>query len=337
MKKIISLTVSLLCFGTIFAQEESTQIEAFQQEESMQTEALKRQQEQASTLNEIKELLISAQKSKNGTKWDARLIDAKEVVWVRPENGKWKRIKTDGVISNVRGKKDDWMEFIGILPLKDGDRIDTGKRSSTAQIILDRKNIFAIGQNTIIEIKSFSHNNTIIALRKGSVIGSLGEIKQSGKKFTIVTPNAYISIKNGKFCVKYKPSKTNPVTKIGIFEDSAATVTKLDNGVSAKEIELESNKEAVVSKRVKFIPYKLVWFEKYQDAAYSTQINSLVLPTAKEMTEKEIASIRGRMLSAGKGEIYRPEFKPLDLRSPYEKRMQEISKERQKEDSPFLD
>jgi len=42
------------------------------------------------------------------------------------------------------------------------------------------------------------------------------------------------------------------------------------------------------------------------------------------------------MLSAGKGEIYRPEFKPLDLRSPYEKRMQEISKERQKEDSPFL-
>lgn len=226
--------------------------------------------------------LLAAEKP--GGAWDTRLRSYTGSVLVRPAGTK------------------RWVNARAGLPLKRGDLVRTGKKSS-ADLSLDGKGIISLSASTEFALKEQKRTASDFVLSAGRLIAKVTGLKKLSARLTVRTPTSVCAVRGTEFGVAY--DKDLDETLVNVFEEGEVEVTSLDetgNPVGETLTVIPRN-EVRVKKEMEAMTLAPSPAQRYRDPGISSVRKKLTEldKSYKPMENREREELRGEVLS---GERY---------------------------------
>jgi len=131
---------------------------------------------------------------------------------------------TGSVLVQPAGTK-RWANARKGFPLKAGDTVRTGKRSS-ADVSLDGRGIIAINASSEFGLRDLKRRDSSFVLRTGRFIMKITGLKQRMEKLSVRTPTAVAAVRGTEFAVTF--DKNLAETLVNVFEEGEVLVSSLD-------------------------------------------------------------------------------------------------------------
>lgn len=210
-----------------------------------------------------------------GPQWDSRAYNISGSVFIKPAGAK------------------NWIPAKGKVPLKTGDTVRTGKKSS-ADISLDNRGVITLNASTIFLIKKLQRNNALFFLEAGRFVAKVTGLKKRKERLEARTQTAVAAVRGTEFSIAY--DSTLEETHVNVFEEGEVMVTSLDENGNP------------VGAGIVVIPHHEVMVKKEMDAM------TLAQSPASRYRSAEIIGLRKKLGALEKT------YKPLDERQREEER-----------------
>lgn len=215
-----------------------------------------------------------------GAQWDSRAYNISGSVFIKPAGAR------------------NWVPAKGKIPLKTGDTVRTGKKSS-ADISLDNRGVITLNASTIFLIKKLQRNNSLFFLEAGRFAAKVTGLKKRRERLEARTQTAVAAVRGTEFSIAYDPALEE--THVNVYEEGEVMVTSLDENGNP------------VGEGIVVIPRHEVMVKKEMDAM------TLAQSPPSRYRSAEILGIRQKLGALEKS------YKPLDERQREEERKENFS------------
>lgn len=220
---------------------------------------------------------------KPGGAWDVRLRSYAGSVLVRPAGTR------------------RWVNAHPGLPMKQGDLVRTGKKSS-ADLSLDGKGLISLNASTEFLLKDPRRKDSVFTLSAGRFIAKVTGLSKLAARMSIRTPTAVCAVRGTEFGVAY--DKEADETLVNVFEEGMVEVTSLDeNGNPVGEtISVIPRNEVRVKKEMEAMTLAPSPAQRYKDPGiFSVRKKLSELGKAYTPLEKsEREELRGELLGGSR-------------------------------------
>ncbi|HCC48254.1 MAG TPA: hypothetical protein DEQ38_09115 [Elusimicrobia bacterium] len=215
-----------------------------------------------------------------GPQWDSRAYNISGSVFIKPAGAR------------------NWVPAKGKVPLKTGDTVRTGKKS-TADISLDNRGVITLNASTVFLIKRLQRNNAFFFLEAGRFAAKVTGLKKRREKMEIRTQTAVAAVRGTEFSIAYDAALEE--THVNVYEEGEVMVTSLDESGNP------------VGAGIVVIPRHEVMVKQEMEAM------SLAQSPASRYRSAEMIGIRKKLGALEKS------YKPLDERQREEERKENFS------------
>ncbi len=150
-------------------------------------------------------------------------------------------------------EKKTWEKVKKYIPIKEGNKIKTGK-NAYCDIVMQDGSTIRLSENTEIDITTLKlttnkEQNYKFRVNFGKILGLMGKLKSKESSISINTPTAVMAIRGTDFSVITSSESTN----IGLFEGELNIKTETEEEVVLKpdmEALIEKDKKTTVQDRL---------------------------------------------------------------------------------------